>query len=134
MPPLFQAHDFTKAIETGFDSAFLTIILLEVLHTVLSQASLVRQGQEFLVVGIASAVRHSLEVAAAGKGTHEETRTVRGVAVVVRDHIQQFCRPNRVTVPNSSSQDVVIELAINTVGMLVLVDALWLVGLGKVRE
>lgn len=132
--PIFLEHDFTKAIETGFDSAFMTIILLEVLHTVLSRASLVRQVQEFLVIGITSAVRHSLEVAAASNGTHEETRTVCGVAVVIGNHLRQICQPSTISVANSSSQEVVIELAINAGGVLILVAALWLVGLGKVRD
>jgi hypothetical protein len=52
--PIVVDHDYTQAIATGFDSAFLTIILLEVLYTVLTRSSLARQIREFLIIGITS--------------------------------------------------------------------------------
>lgn len=92
--PILHHHDYTKAIANGIDAAFLTVILLELLHTVLSRGPLSRQLQEFLVIGITSAVRHSLEIAAAG---------------------------------GSDARGLVIDLAINAGGVLILVVALWLV-------
>src|SRR5579871_3496384 len=44
--PIFVEHDYTTAITHGIDAAFLTVILLELLHTVLSRGPLSRQLQE----------------------------------------------------------------------------------------
>lgn len=62
--PLLITHNFTEAALKGIDVAFLAIILLELLHTIRSQSSLSKQLQEFLIIGITSAVRHGLELAA----------------------------------------------------------------------
>ena len=48
----------------------LAIILLELLHTTLTRSSIIRQLQEFLVIGITAGVRYSLEVAASGGGSN----------------------------------------------------------------
>jgi len=42
------------ALILSYDTAFLTIILVELLHTVLSRGPIGRQVQEFLVIGITS--------------------------------------------------------------------------------
>jgi phosphate starvation-inducible membrane PsiE len=87
------ARDFNRAVVDGLDSAFLVIILLELVHTTLARGPVSSQLQAFLVVGITAGVRLGLEVAAE-----------RGdPAAVVRN------------------------LAINALGVLVLVGALWLV-------
>jgi len=96
--------DYTGGIAAGIDSAFLTIILLELLHTVLSRGSISQQLQEFLVIGITSGVRRSLEI---GVGSSPVTE--------------------KKSVTPASSRDVVIDLGINAAGVLVLVVALWLV-------
>jgi hypothetical protein len=65
--PVLQASrsgDFGRAAVAGLDSAFLAIIILELVHTTLSRGPVSRQVQEFLVVGITSGVRTGLEVAA----------------------------------------------------------------------
>jgi phosphate starvation-inducible membrane PsiE len=62
--PLVHEHDFMRAAIDGLDGAFLVVILLELVHTTLSRGPVSRQVQEFLVVGITSAVRSGLEVAA----------------------------------------------------------------------
>jgi hypothetical protein len=129
--PIFVDHDYTQAISIGFDSAFLTIILLEVLHTVLTRSSLARQIREFLVIGITSAVRHSLEVAAAGSDTHQQLQRVCVTVSDLAHHLVRSCPLVAVDVPISSSEEVVIELAINAGGVLLLVVAFWLVGQGK---
>jgi len=96
---LFGAHaSSTRAIVDGIDSTFLTIILLELLHTTLSRGPISRQLQEFLVIGITSAVRHSLELAAGSTGAR-----------------------------SGSPRDLVIDLTINAAGALLLVICLWLV-------
>jgi hypothetical protein len=129
--PILVDHDYTKAVSLGFDSAFLTIILLEVLHTVLTRSSLALQIREFLVIGITSAVRHSLEVAASSSATHTTSQQVCQMVTGVAHQMQQICHLVTVEVPNSSSQEVVIELAINAGGVLLLVAAFWLVGQGR---
>lgn len=68
--PLFTTHDYSLAALQGLDSAFLAIILLELLHTTLTRSSIIRQLQEFLVIGITAGVRYSLEVAASGAGSN----------------------------------------------------------------
>jgi hypothetical protein len=62
--PLMHGHDFARAAIDGLDATFLVIILLEVVHTTLSRGPIARQLQQFLVVGITSAVRSGLEVSA----------------------------------------------------------------------
>jgi hypothetical protein len=125
--PILVDHDYTRAITLGIDTAFLTVILLELLHTVVSRGPISRQLQEFLVIGITSAVRHSLEIAAGGSGPRTENRLVCTTVGRVLGHTQQSCRVLAVSVPGPTSRDVVIDLAINAVGVLILVAALWLV-------
>jgi hypothetical protein len=57
-------RDFTHAAIEGLDGAFLVIILLELVHTTLSRGPLAQQLEEFLVIGVASAVRAGLEAVA----------------------------------------------------------------------
>lgn len=124
--PIVVEHDYTKAIASGFDAAFMTVILLEVLHTVLSRAALATLVIEFLVIAITSAVRHSLEIAAAAGGEHEVTQTICGVGSV-GGHLQHVCRTTTALVANTSGQDIVVELMLNAGCVLLLVLALWLV-------
>jgi hypothetical protein len=133
-PPLTAQHDYTKAISLGFDTVFLTVILLEVLHTVLNRGALVRQVQEFLVIGITSGVRHGLEIAASVGTTHEETRTVCNDVAVALHHVQRVCRQTSVTLPNTGSEETVKELAINAGAVLLLVVALWFVRQGPSQD
>jgi phosphate starvation-inducible membrane PsiE len=71
---LFQEHDPMRAALSGLDAAFIVIILLELVHTTLSRGPISTQVQEFLVIGITSAVRNGLETAAGrGKGSARET-------------------------------------------------------------
>lgn len=62
--PLLITHNFSDATIRGIDAIFLAIILLELFHTIRSQVTLSIQLQEFLIIGITSAVRHGLELAA----------------------------------------------------------------------
>lgn len=93
--PLVHGHHFTQAAVDGVDSAFLAIILLELVHTTLSKGRISQQLQEFLVIGVTSGVRSGLEIAAGAHG--------------------------------ADPRQVVYELAINSLGVLLLVVALWLV-------
>jgi phosphate starvation-inducible membrane PsiE len=71
---LFTDHDPMHAALSGLDAAFIVIILLELVHTTLSRGPISTQVQEFLVIGITSAVRNGLETAAGrGTGTARET-------------------------------------------------------------
>jgi len=107
---LVGGGDYAVVIAEGIDAAFLTIILLELLHTVLSRGALGQQVQEFLVIGITSAVRHGLTVAAnVNGGTGAGARTS-GLAA-----------------SGGSTRDVGVNLAVNATGVLILVAALWLV-------
>ncbi|GEM_PF-3050629 len=99
--------NLTLGIATGVDTAFLTVILLELLHTVTSRGPVAQQVQEFIVIGITSAVRHGLGIAAAASGTN----TARVGA----------------SAHGLSERDTVTNLAINSVSVLLLVGALWLV-------
>jgi phosphate starvation-inducible membrane PsiE len=56
----------------GLDSALLAVIVLELVHTTLSQGSLPRRLQELLAIGITSAVRSGLEIVA---GAHAGERS-----------------------------------------------------------
>jgi phosphate starvation-inducible membrane PsiE len=58
-------HDAPHAAMVGLDSAFLAIILIELVHTTLSRGPISVQVQEFLVIGITSGVRSGLEAVAA---------------------------------------------------------------------
>ena len=70
--PLLQHDpDFTRAVTSGIDTTFLVIILLELLNTSLSRGPVSSQLQEFLIIGITVAVRHSLELVV-GKGSSRE--------------------------------------------------------------
>ena len=101
---LLGDRDYPYAISQGIDTAFLTIILVELLHTVLSRGPIGRQVQEFLVIGITSAMRYSLEITASnGRSGHGAPAAAQG------------------------AHDVVINLTINAGGVLLLVAALWLV-------
>lgn len=110
------AHDLTKAITEGVDTVFLTVILLELLHTVISRGSLAQQAPEFIIIGITSAIRHGLGLVASSAGTAETvTRVIKGHAY-------------KLTVPGSSNpREIVISLTINSGSVLILVLALWLV-------
>ncbi|HEY8743759.1 MAG TPA: phosphate-starvation-inducible PsiE family protein [Chloroflexota bacterium] len=92
-PLLSDQHDAVRAVTDGIDAAFLVIILLELLHTILSHGPISQQLQEFLAIGITAAVRHGLGLAASSADQH----------------------------------GLVIDLAINSSGVLLLVLALWLV-------
>ena len=92
-PLLNEQHNAVRAVTDGIDAAFLVIILLELLHTILSHGPISQQLQEFLAIGITAAVRHGLGLAASTTDQH----------------------------------GLVIDLAINSSGVLLLVLALWLV-------
>jgi phosphate-starvation-inducible protein E len=62
--PLLVEHDFTTATLKGVNATFLSVILLELLHTTISRGPISRQLQEFLVIGITATVRHGLDLAA----------------------------------------------------------------------
>jgi len=132
--PIFKVHDYNKAISQGFDAAFLTIILLEVLHTVLSRSALVQQVQEFLVIGITSAVRHSLGIAADAGSTHPEVRSLCTTVTVNETQVRRMCSDAMVAVLDGTSQEIVIELAVNACAVVLLVGALWLVRQSTLRE
>ncbi|HZT95284.1 MAG TPA: phosphate-starvation-inducible PsiE family protein [Chloroflexota bacterium] len=94
-------NQLTLGIAAGVDTAFLTVILLELLHTVTSRGPVAQQVQEFIVIGITSGVRHGLSLAAAASSGGRNA--------------------------SGSARDTVIDLAINSFSVLVLVVALWLV-------
>jgi hypothetical protein len=109
-----RVHDLTKAISEGVDTLFLTVILLELMHTVTTRGPIARQTQEFIVIGITSAIRHGLSIVASGGSGETITRRIGGHNYTL-------------TVPGGNPRDAVINLAINSVGVLLLVVALWLV-------
>jgi len=92
--PLLDGGRYTDAAVQGVNSAFLAIILLELVHTTVSRGPMTRQLQEFLVIGVTVGVRSGLEIAA-GAGEHDP-------------------------------RDVAIDLAVNALGVLILVAALCL--------
>ena len=92
--PLLTHGSFTDAAVRGVNSAFLAIILLELVHTTVSRGPMTRQLQEFLVIGVTVGVRSGLEIAA-GASEH-------------------------------NARDVAIDLAVNALGVLILVAALCL--------
>ncbi|GAC1465537.1 MAG: hypothetical protein PVSMB7_09950 [Chloroflexota bacterium] len=109
-------HDLTRAITVGIDTVFLTVILLELLQPVIARESLARQAVDFIIIGITSGIRHGLGLVATSSGGGETvTRIVHG---------QKFS----ISVPGSGNpRDTVINVAINSGGVLLLVLALWLV-------
>jgi hypothetical protein len=111
-----QVHDLTKAITVGVDAAFLTVILLELLHAVIGREQLARQAPDFIVIGITSAIRHGLSLVATASGTSESVKRV----IDGKTYTLSVPGPN-------NPREVVIDLAINSGGVLVLVVALWLV-------
>jgi uncharacterized membrane protein (DUF373 family) len=64
LEPLRSRGDFTTSAVQGVNSAFLAIILLELVHTTVSRGPMTRQLQEFLVIGVTVGVRSGLAVAA----------------------------------------------------------------------
>jgi hypothetical protein len=69
--------DFVGAAVAGLDAAFVVIILLELVHTTLSRGPISSQIQEFLVIGITSAIRSGIETAARrGGGSPRDTAVV----------------------------------------------------------
>lgn len=65
--PLVTRGNFTESAVQGVNSAFLAIILLELVHTTVSRGPMTRQVQEFLVIGVTVGVRSGLEVAAGAR-------------------------------------------------------------------
>jgi hypothetical protein len=111
-----QRHDVTRAITAGVDTVFLTVILLELLHTVIGQEPLARQAPNFIVIGITSAIRHGLGLVATSIGGETVKRTIGG-------HVYNVTLPGT----GSNARDTVINLLINSGSVLFLVGALWLV-------
>jgi hypothetical protein len=111
-----QIHDLTRAITVGVDTVFVTVILLELLHTVIGREPLARQAPDFIVIGITSAIRHGLSLVATASSSGESVKRVIGG------------KTYHLTVPGSGNpREIVIDLAINSVGVLVLVIGLWIV-------
>ncbi len=72
-----REHDFVGAAVAGLDAAFVVVILLELVHTTLSRGPISSQIQEFLVIGITSAIRSGIETAARrGGGGPRDTAVV----------------------------------------------------------
>jgi len=70
-------------VSHGLDTLLLTLILLELLQTVLSHAPLMNRLSEFMIIGVFSAVRYGLEVVAStdravSGGFVTDPRTVAG--------------------------------------------------------
>ncbi len=105
---LMRAGHLTTAVAAGTDSIFLTVILLELLHTVISRGPLLEQTQEFIVIGITSVIRHGLSLVATA-----------GIATAAVSGAHGGAPPN--------ARDIVIDLAINSASVLLLVVALWLI-------
>lgn len=101
-----QRQDLTQAVSRGVDAVLFTVILLEVLNTILSRAAMIQKLQEFLVIGIFSAIRYSLEIVASS---------------------QQVKVENPAAALPPSSREIVIDLVINAGSVLLLVVALWFV-------
>lgn len=110
-----QVHNVTRAITVGVDTVFLTVILLELLHTVIGRGPLAQQAPQFIIIGITSAIRHGLGLVATAQGSGETLKRVIG------GHAYKL------SVPGSSGRETVINLAINSGSVLLLVAALWLV-------
>ena len=103
-----QHQDLTQAVSKGVDAVLFAVILLEVLNTVLSRAAMVQKLQEFLVIAIFSAVRYGLEIVAGSQRAKVENLAASADGPL-------------------SSRDIVIDLSINSGGVLILVLALWFV-------
>lgn len=104
---LGETGDFTLAVTQALDAVLLTIILIELMRTILSRSPMARRLQEFLIIGVFSAVRYSLEIVAGARVA------VPGGRLHVDTH--------------ADAQTVVSALAINAAGILLLTAALWLV-------
>jgi hypothetical protein len=89
-------HELSRAAVDGLDAAFLVIILLELAHTTLSRGPIPQRLQEFLIVAITASVRSGLEIAA--RHGKEE----------------------------GDMHGAVLDLALNALGVLALVVALWI--------
>lgn len=111
-----RVRDLTRAVTVGVDTVFLTVILLELLHTMVAPERLARQAADFIVIGITSAIRHGLSLVATSSGAGETvTRVIHG-------------KVYKVSVPGGANpRDIVVNLAINSGGVLLLVLALWIV-------
>lgn len=111
-----QVHNLTRAITVGVDTVFLTVILLELLHTVIGHEPLARQAPDFIVIGITSAIRHGLSLVATSSSSGETVKRV--------IHGKTY----QLSVPGSGHpREIVIDLGINAVGVLILVAGLWVV-------
>lgn len=106
-----STRDLGAAIAHGVDTVFLTIILLELLHTVITREPLAKQAQDFIVIGLTSAVRFGLSVVATASSSADATHA---------PHLP-------VHLAGTLPRDTVINLAINSASVLLLVCALWLV-------
>lgn len=103
----FQQHqELTQAVSQGVDAVLFTVILLEVLNTILSRAAMLQKLQEFLVIGIFSAIRYSLEIVASSQHAKVE---------------------NPAAALPPSARETVIDLLINAGSVLILVVALWFI-------
>lgn len=117
------ANDPRDAITEGVDTVFLTIILLELLHTVINREPLAQQAQDFIVIGLTSAIRYGLGVVATASSSSGS------VSRAVSHHVQSGSGP-----ATANPRDTVINLAINSASVLLLVAALWLVRYGFSKE
>lgn len=77
---LARDHEPMQAAVSGLDAAFIVIILLELVRTTLSRGPISTQIQEFLVIGITSAIRNGLETAA-GRSSHDPRDTAIELAI-----------------------------------------------------
>lgn len=89
----------------GLDALLLTFIVYELLNTVLTRAPAAQRLREFLVIGVMSAVRYGLEIIAGIR--------IPGTAVDA--------------IARAEPRETVISIAINALGILLLVAALALV-------
>ncbi len=110
------ANDSRDAITEGVDTIFLTIILLELLHTVINREPLAQQAQDFIVIGLTSAIRYGLSVVATASSSGGS------VSRVIAHRVQSGSGP-----ATANPRDTVINLAINSASVLLLVASLWLV-------
>jgi hypothetical protein len=65
--PVFHDRNMSEGALRGLDEALLAIILLELAFTTLARGPVLLQLQQFLVIGVTSAVRVALEVAAGAR-------------------------------------------------------------------
>ncbi len=103
---LVETGDFTLALTQALDAVLLTVILLELMRTIVSRSPMLHRLQDFLIIGTFSAVRYSLEIVAGAR--------VGGPAWRVHEaHVDP--------------RTVVTALAINAIAIILLTAALWLV-------